>query len=150
MTALMEVAGGRTYEQSVDALLKGYDRAREERPEDSRAAFVDVMSQLRVMTFLGATKPDGSFDIDLLGERTDRLLALTLARYHDPDEVDVIRAALVYLARSHPDRVDTVTGATAAQAQAVFERNGFSFQVRPLADPPFAGGSYMICARSVP
>ena len=152
MTSLPEPGGSvsseNAYAERVDALLDAHDRLRAAYPADARAHFIGLMSQLRVLTFLGATQDSGAFDTALLVRRTDQLASAMLARHPELEDGEVIRAALVHLARSRADGVDTVAGATKEQARALFRRCGFRYTATPLEDPPLPGGNYMIRAEA--
>lgn len=134
------------YEARERQMIEQHQRLCREHPDLAREYFIQLVSELRVLTFFGATRPDGSLDQDLMLNRTNRLVSLLLSLFHDPEEVEIIRAGLVYLARSSVDRADTVTGAGIDLARRLFESNGFSFEAIALSDPPPPCGNYMIIA----
>jgi hypothetical protein len=143
-----EPPGDRDYDTLVKTLIASFQAGNTERtPEQTRAAYIALASELRMATFVNTTQEDGSFDRQMLADRSDRLTADLERDFPDFEMTEITRAALKHVARSQPDTVDTVCGVGFDGAEKLLKRSGFECENYPLQDPPVREGNYMFVAR---
>jgi hypothetical protein len=131
--------GSPSYEELVPQLIAEFEGGTRTKDEFRR-----LLSELRVAAFLGGVRPDGSFDQELQIERLDSLLSELEARFPDPEQVEISRAALLHIARSRPGTTDIVTGVEFDRAERLLRESGFTdCRHFPLPDPPVPNSSYM-------
>jgi SAM-dependent methyltransferase len=112
-----------------------------------RTSFIRLASILRLVSLVGAVRPDGSYDQKILVEQADGLKNRLEREFPDPAMIEIAHAALKYLARSQPGRTDTVTGAGYDHAELLLRQNGFDPRNFPLSDPPIDGSTFVFVAR---
>lgn len=142
-----EPAGKRTYASLIQDMIKRFETENLEKTRDETIeAYRYLASELRLATFIGTTKPNLSFDQEIMMERLESLTEALHKKFPDPQMVEITDAALKYLARSQPDITDTVAGARFEAAQKLLSAQGFHAHHFPLPDRPVAGANYMFVA----
>jgi hypothetical protein len=109
-------------------------------------AYMFLSSELRLATFINATRMDCSFDQDILVRRLELLMEDLKRKFPDSEMVEITEAALKYLARSQPGTTDVVAGARYEEANKLLRAAGFRSEHFPLPDRPIAEGNYMFVA----
>ena len=115
--------------------------------EQKHRAYIKLLSELRIIVFVNATQDDGSFDQDLLIERSDRLIEKFEKEFPDNSMIGITHAAFKYLARSQPGTTDTVAGVRYDRTSELLAQNGFESRYFPLPDPPIPDSNYMFAAK---
>jgi hypothetical protein len=89
---------------------------------------------------------DCSFDQDIMLRKIELLMEELKRKFPDSEMIEIIEAALKYLARSQPGTTDVVTGARYEEADKLLRAVGFSSEHFPLPDRPIAEANYMFVA----
>jgi hypothetical protein len=143
-----EPPGERDYDSLVEEHIEAFNAAGPGRSaEETRTAFIELATMLRLATFVRTAGADGALDQTLLVGRADALIDRLEREFPAPDLVEINHAALKYLARSQPGTTDTVAGVRYDRAAELLKKNGFESRNVSLPDPPFDGSTYVFVAR---
>jgi SAM-dependent methyltransferase len=142
-----EPKGQRDYDQFVLSMISSFETANKNKNrKEIIEAYMYLASELRLATFINATRTDCSFDQDILVRRLELLMEDLMLKFPDPEMVEITEAALKYLARSQPGTTDVVAGARYEQANKLLRGAGFRSEHFPLPDRPIVEGNYMFVA----
>ncbi len=137
----------KSYSSLTNDLIETFDNNFTENNAERIEAFKQLVSELRIATYIDASLDDGSFNQELLVTRADELHDTLTAKYKFDEMSFIVKAAMSLLARSRTNVTDTISGVVYEKTEKLLQEKEFSVSYHPLPDPPIPNSNYMFVAK---